>query len=124
MNVRSKSKPHAMMSRAWVGRDRQKEVGFGHFESLYLGTVLLTSADTFTVPCSAHGSLREFLGPGDGRPRHVEVTLNTIASHPASGVAGKTSMLWCCERKNWVSLEHHDVAMAAKRTDGKRLANP
>ena len=38
-----------------------KEVGFGHFEGLSLGTIFLESAETFTLPFSAHGSLREFL---------------------------------------------------------------
>ena len=40
---------------------------FRHFEGLSLGPVLLESAETFTDPCSAHGSLREFLkNPEDG----------------------------------------------------------
>ena len=33
-----------------------KEVGLGHFEGLSLGTILLTSAETFTVPFSARDS--------------------------------------------------------------------
>ena len=37
----------------------KKEVVFGHFGGLSLGTILLTSAETFTDPGSARASLRE-----------------------------------------------------------------
>ena len=57
----------ALDARDLGGTQSQKEVGFGHFEGLYLGTILLKLAETFTDPCSAHGSLREFLkNPEDG----------------------------------------------------------
>ena len=43
------------------GTQRHKEVGLGHFEGLSLGTILLTSAETFTVPFFLHTGVSESL---------------------------------------------------------------
>ena len=43
----------------WVGRDRQKEVVFGHFAGLSLGTILLKSADTFLQTHVLHTGVSE-----------------------------------------------------------------